>query len=217
MAIIISASVVKDSSRVCTKMIGRLRGEVVEISGGVATIDVAGVGYDVLIPDSVLALIREGETVSLRIRQIVREDSITLYGFLEPFQRRLFDLLLDVKGCGPKIGLALIGQIGEHEVANAILVQDARILARASGVGSKLAERIVLELKSKIQEETLLLKTESQMRGRAVVVGAGDQLIDALIALGYRRPEAESAALQAKDQAESVEDQLKIALRTLAR
>lgn len=201
-------------------MIGRLRGEVLESGGGMVLVDVGGVGYEVLVPDSVLAQMpATGEAVDLRVRQIFREDGVSLYGFLDGFQRRLFDLLREVKGCGPKIALALLGQLGEHEVMNAILVQDARILARATGVGPKLAERILLELRSKIQEEALLQKVGGQA---AVRMGGGrataeDELIDALLALGYRRPEAEAAAEKARDEAETVEEQIRAALRTLRR
>lgn len=199
-------------------MIGRLRGEVLEAGGGMAVVDVGGVGYEVLLPESLLLQVQTGDQVDLRIRQIVREESDTLYGFREEFQRRLFDLLMGVKGCGPRIAMSLIGQLGEDEVSNAIIVQDARILSRASGVGIKLAERIVLELKNKIQEEALLRRADSQAASRRALAAAPeDHLIDALIALGYRRPEAESAAIRAKDEAETVEDQLRLALRSLAR
>ena len=199
-------------------MIGRLRGEVLEASGGMVVVEACGVGYEVHVPESVLAqLPPPGEYVDLRIRQVFREDGVTLYGFLDTFQRRLFDLLMEVKGCGPRIGLALIGQLGEDDVANAILVQDPKILARANGVGPRLGERIVLELKTKMQEEALLRKTQSFTGGRAAVAPRGDHLIDALMALGYRRPEAETAAQDAREQAETVEEQLKVALRSLAR
>src|SRR5687767_9982030 len=184
-------------------MIGRLRGEVLEAAGGMAIVEACGVGYEVLMPESVLAqLPPPGEFVDLRIRQVFREDSATLYGFVDTFQRRLFDLLLEVKGCGPRIGLALIGQLGEDEVANAILVQDPKILSRATGVGPKLADRIVLELRNKMQEEALVRKVDT-VSGRAraaVAVSADDHLVDALVALGYRRPEAETAARDARDQ-----------------
>lgn len=201
-------------------MIGRLRGEVLETGSGMVLVEVAGVGYEVLVPESVMVQMpKAGEAVDLRIRQVFREDGVSLYGFLEPFQRRLFDLLREVKGCGPRIALALLGQVGEHDVMNAILVQDPRILSRATGVGAKLAERIILELKSKVQEEALLQKVDVQA---AVRVGGNqahsdDELIDALLALGYRRPEAESAADKARTQADAVEDQIRIALRSLKR
>lgn len=179
-----------------------------------AVVDAGGVGYEVLLPDSVLlSLPSVGERVDLLTRQIFREDGVTLYGFTEAFQRRVFDLLMGVKGCGPKIGLALIGQLGADAVAGAILAQDTRALARATGVGAKLAERIVLELKEKIAEESLTRRVETAGRRPA----KEDALVDALLALGYRRPEAEAAADGARDQGQTVEEQLRVALRSLAK
>jgi len=201
-------------------MIGRIRGELVEAAGGWVTVDVGGVGYEVAIPDSVwLQLPPVGEEVSLRIRQVFREDSVTLYGFINAWQRRLFDLLNEVKGCGPRIALALIGQLGEETVAGAIAGQDPKALARATGVGPRLAERIVLELKDKILEENLArLVDQASAPARAAVNGStNDELVEALLALGYRRTEAEAAAREAKGQAGTVEEQIKVALRSLAR
>ncbi len=198
-------------------MIGRLRGELLDVEGSLVVVDAGGVGYEVQVPDAVIVqLPKIGERVDLLIRQIFREDGVSLYGFLLPFQRRLFDLLLSVKGCGPKVGLALIGQVGEDAVANAILGQDSRSLIRATGVGARLAERIILELKDKIQEESLLRKISSATAPKKIAVPS-DELVDALLSLGYRRNEAESAADEARSQASDVQDQLKIALRLLQR
>jgi len=192
-------------------MIGRLRGEVLETAGSLVTIDVAGVGYEVLVPDSVLVQVPPaGSTVDLRIRQVFREDGVTLYGFLLASQRRLFDLLLEVKGCGPKIGLSLIGQLGEESVSAAILAQDARVLARATGVGARLAERIILELKDKIAEESFLQRVVGT---KAATID--DEVVEALLALGYRRPEAEAAAKAATGG--PVEERIREALRKLAK
>jgi Holliday junction DNA helicase RuvA len=198
-------------------MIGRLRGELLEIEGAMVVVDAGGVGYEVLVPDAVIIQMPQiGERVDLLIRQIFREDGVSLYGFLKPFQRRLFDLLLSVKGCGPKVGLALIGQVGEDSVASAILAQDSKVLVRATGVGARLGERIILELKDKIQEETFLRKIESATPVRKPAAPT-DELVDALLTLGYRRNEAEGAASEAREQANDVQDQIKIALRLLQR
>jgi Holliday junction DNA helicase RuvA len=153
-----------------------------------------------------------GEEVTLLIRQIVREDTLSLYGFLTTFQRRLFDLLLGVNGCGPKAATALLGQLGEDSVATAIVTQDAKVLMRATGVGAKLAERMILELKDKMPQEALLRKVESATRGP---VKSLDEVVDALLALGYRRAEAEVAADKAVGS--SVEDRLRAALLVLRR
>lgn len=199
-------------------MIGRLRGELVEVDGSMAVVDCSGVCYEVTLPESVLMQVAApGERVELLTRQIFREDGVSLYGFLVAFQRRLFDLLLSVKGCGPKVALALIGQLGEEAVASSILVQDAKVLVRATGVGPKLAERIVLELKDKMQEEAMLRKIEAALPPQRSAAKAGDELVEALMALGYSRREAEHAASPAREEADDLQDQLKIALRSLQR
>ena len=196
-------------------MIGRLRGTLVDREGGLVVVECAGVGYEVQVPDSVLVHLPPIDVeVMLLIRQIVREDGVWLYGFLEPFQRRLFDLLLTVKGCGPKVGLSLIGMIGEDAVAGAIQAQDSKILTRATGVGIRLAERIVLELKEKIGEEQFARRVSAATVARTSNQPA-DELVDALLALGYRRSEAEAAANEARENAEGVEEQLRHALRLL--
>ncbi len=198
-------------------MVGRLRGELLEIDGSLVVIDAGGVGYEVQVPDAVIVrLPLVGERADLLIRLIFREVGVSLYGFLLPFKRRLFDLLLSVKGCGPKVGLALIGQVGEDAVATAILAQDAKILTRATGVGARLGERIILELKDKIQEETFLRKIEAAAPVKRIAPPA-DELVDALLGLGYRRNEAEMAAAESREEADNVQDQLKVALRLLQR
>lgn len=199
-------------------MIGRLRGELLEIDSGMAVIDAGGVGYEVMVPESVLADLPEvGELVELFTRQIFREDGVSLYGFAEAYERKLFDKLIEVKGCGPKIGLSLIGQLGADAVTNAIVGQDAKLLARASGVGPRLAERIILELKDKLQADALVRKTAAAGKASAVPMPVSNDLVEVLLALGYRRQEAEAAADDAMKTEGTVEEQLKIALRSLAR
>jgi Holliday junction DNA helicase RuvA len=181
-------------------------------------VDCGGVGYEVAVPEAVLVqLPLPGERVDLLVRQIFREDGVWLYGFLQPFQRRLFDLLLTVKGCGPKVGLSLIGQLGEEAVASAIIIGDAKVLARATGVGPRLADRIALELKDKMQEEAVMRKIGASIPPSRHKVPAADELVEALMALGYTRKEADTAANGARDEAEDVQEQLKIALRSLQR
>jgi Holliday junction DNA helicase RuvA len=199
-------------------MIGRLRGELLEIQGSTVTVECGGVGYEVLVPESVLVqLPAPGEFCDLRIRQVFREDGVSLYGFFDAFQRRVFDLLTDVKGCGPKIALSLLGQLGEQAVIGSILAGDAKALARANGVGPRLAERIILELKDKAAEESAMQRISAAIDGtRAAIAPIDDPLIEALLALGYRRQEAETAARDI-DASQPVENRLKTALRSLAR
>lgn len=197
-------------------MIGRIRGELIEVGNGLSLVECGGVGYEVHVPDSVAALLVPGAEVVLLTRQTFREDAVVLYGFTEPFQRRLFDLLLGVTGCGPKASMALIGQLGEEAVATAILAGDARVLRRATGVGAKLAERILLELKDKIEEESFMRKVGAAKKP-AKKAPVEDELVDALVALGYRKTEAEAAAERARETAEDVPGQIRAALSLLTK
>lgn len=194
-------------------LIGRLRGELIEATGSMALVDVAGVGYEVSMPQSVMALLPPlGEEVVLLVRQTFREDAVNLYGFLTSFQRRLFDVLLDVKGCGPKVALSLLGSVGEAGIVHAISIEDPRSLARAPGVGPRLAERIILETKDKILEEAALENIERHATKRPA---APDELVDALLGLGYRRSEAEAAAGAARDAASTLPEQIRFATQSL--
>jgi Holliday junction DNA helicase RuvA len=191
-------------------VIARLRGEVIENSGASVVVDCGGVGYEVSVPESLLFGLPVGTRADLFVRQITREDGAFLYGFSDRRQRQVFDLLREVKGCGPKTSLAVLSALGEEGFSHAVATQDARALAKAPGVGPRLAERIIVELKDKIFEPEV----------RAAVTVAqpkADDLVDALLALGYRRSEAESVALEARAEADDLEAQIKASLRRLAR
>jgi Holliday junction DNA helicase RuvA len=194
-------------------MIGRLVGSVVEVEGSMVLLDVQGVGYEVTVPDSCLPKLLPGTSTSLYTRQIFREDGVSLCGFLERKDRRVFDLLLDVKGCGPKVAQALVGQVGTDDVLDAIYINEPKTLARATGVGQRLAERIILELKPKIDQFKVVISGTS---GSSPAISADAELVEALIALGYRRPDAESAALKTSS-SENTETRLKAALKVLSR
>ena len=198
-------------------MIARLRGELLERDGDRIVIDAGGVGYEVLTPQSVyIQLPDTGEKIDLWIRQIVREDGWILYGFNSLVQRRLFDLLREVKGCGPKISLALIGELGEESVISAITTQDVKELVKATGVGLRTAERIIVELKDKLQQELLLQNAAfRESRSRVIKGPKSEPLIEALLALGYRRSEVEEVALELHFSESSLEDQLRTALTRL--
>ncbi len=200
-------------------MISRLRGHLWEADAGRVVVEASGVGYEVFVPHSVFTrLPPEGEPIEFYVRHVVREDGQFLYGFQDAFQRKLFDLLTEVKGCGPKIGLSLLSELGDDAIASAIQVQDAKMLARAPGVGPRLAERIILELRDKVNQELLGQKiARAVVSDRPLRIAATDDLVEALVALGYRRLEAETAATEARQTGESVEDQLKVALRSLRR
>ncbi len=194
-------------------MIARLQGRLVDVREGLVVIDCHGVGYEVHVPGSLLVqLPGEGHEATLWIRQIIREDDQSLYGFPSLESRKVFDLLREVKGCGARISLSLLDTLGHEGTTSAIAAQDAKSLARASGVGARLAERIILELKDKV----------SAVPGKvapvqSVKTSPPDELVEALMALGYRRGEAEEAAKEAKQEVPSLEGQIKAALRRLSK
>ena len=176
-------------------MIGRLRGTLLDVQEGLVTLDVAGVGYEVSVSEShAFAIGREGDAVHLWVRQIVREDALLLFGFPDATARRVFDLLLRVNGCGPRVALAILGQVGIEDTVRAIAGDDAKRLMLATGVGKRLGERIILELKPVIEAEALALAIAPGGPSDAPK-GAGDRdLVDALVALGYKASEAERVA-----------------------
>ena len=196
-------------------MISRLRGEILENHGTSVVVDCMGVGYEVQVPTTFAFQLEVGSTVTLWARQIVREDGITLYGFSNSEQRRIFDLLREVKGCGPKTSLAVLSELAEDGALAAILHQDVKSLTRVSGVGLRLAERIIVELKDKVPA----LDLERKVAAVSIRQSSppGDELVEALIGLGYRKADAESAALAARESADDVQEQIRLALRSLTR
>jgi len=177
-------------------MIGKLTGKVDNISNNQLVIDVQGVGYVVAVSGRTLNQIGASETVSLLIETHVREDAISLYGFIDTAERDWFRLLTTVQGVGAKSALAILGILSPDRLAQAIAAQDKAVLTQADGVGPKLALRIVTELKDKV----------AGIIGRSGVAGAPAPLatsgvngdaVSALINLGYRRMEAFAAVSSA--------------------
>jgi Holliday junction DNA helicase RuvA len=192
-------------------VIGLLRGSVVEIEGNLALIEVSGVGYEVIVPDSALGRLAPKSDVTLYTRQIFREDGVTLCGFLDRNERRVFDLLLEVKGCGPKVAQALIGQVGADAISTSIIGNDAKTLSRATGVGQRLAERIILELKPKIEKGAFVLSAS----GTPIVLASPDRdLVEALVTLGYRRQDADATAAKI-DSSLPLDERIKRSLQLL--
>ena len=135
-------------------MIAFLEGELVEKSVGRVVLNVAGVGYELAVPTSVLAALPPvGERARLHTRMVVREDSMTLYGFGSTDERELFDLLTGVTGVGPKVGLAFLSALQPDALRRAVVAGDADTLTVVPGVGKKVAQRVVLDLRDKLGGE----------------------------------------------------------------
>ena len=182
-------------------MIAKLKGLLDTTGDGFAIVDVNGVGYLVHASTrSLSGLPGVGEAVMLHIETVVREDAITLFGFIDILERDMFRLLTSVQGVGAKVGLAVLSTLAPNELQNAIAAQDKVAVARTKGVGPKVASRIVLELKDKVTGLVFKQQGVEVSAGTAPVAaedGAVADAISALVNLGYRATDAHSAVAKA--------------------
>ena len=173
-------------------MIAHLRGKLIHKPPGQAIIEAAGVGYDVTISvPTFTALPSVGAEAALHIYTKVAEDQIALFGFLDREEKRLFERLITVSGVGPKLAVTILSGLSSERTVQAIRGQDHAQLTRIPGVGKKLAERLVVELKDKL-DDFAVAPVQSAVQGPAV-----DDVLSALVNLGYQRPAAEKAIEQA--------------------
>ncbi len=206
-------------------MIGKLKGLIDSYGDDWVIIDVGGVGYHVQCSSKTLsALPAKGEAAAVAIETYVREDQIRLFGFASDHERDWFRILLNVQGVGTKVALAILSTLSPNEVASAIALQDKASVARAPGVGPKVAQRIVTELKDKAP---VFASVDPALAG---IQGAGDEAVaapsaardalSALVNLGYAQAQAGgavSAALRNLGEDAGAEDLIRVALRELAR
>ncbi|HEV2276262.1 MAG TPA: Holliday junction branch migration protein RuvA [Acidobacteriaceae bacterium] len=168
-------------------MIAHLRGRLLSKHPQQAIVEAAGVGYDVVISvPTFTALPAEGVEVALHIHTHVREDTLALYGFLDRGEKRIFERLITVSGVGPKLAVTILSGLSAERLVAAIRSQDHATLTTIPGVGKKLAERLVVELKDKLDD----------LASAPAGVEAGplaDDVLSALVNLGYQRPVAQKA------------------------
>ena len=176
-------------------MIGQLRGRLAEKRPNQLLVDVGGVGYLVQVPLSTYASVGELHAeVTLLIHTHVREDALALYGFVSSREKHFFELLLSASGVGPALALKILSGMTVEELVPAIHGSDLGRLTKIPGVGRKTAERIVVELKDKLESVTV----EPQKPAAASPAGAEADVISALVNLGYDARAAEAAAAEAK-------------------
>jgi holliday junction DNA helicase RuvA len=189
-------------------MIAHIRGEIAGRNPDSLIVDVNGVGYLVYAPAGVIARAKNGAQITLHTNLVVREDSMTLYGFADVQEQRLFQTLIGVNGVGPKVALALLSILKADELSYAIASGNAAALARAPGVGQKLASRIVLDLREKLTTAapTTVPGVESE------------EVVAALMGLGYLQAEAVDAVARSDLPADaSIEEKVRLALAHFAR
>jgi holliday junction DNA helicase RuvA len=196
-------------------MIGQLRGRLAEKRPNQVLVDVGGVGYLVQVPLSTYASLGELHTeITLLIHTHVREDALALYGFVSSREKHLFELLLSASGVGPSLALKILSGMSTEELVPAIRGGDLGRLTKIPGVGRKTAERIVVELKDKLESVVL----EATKPAAASPAGVEADVISALVNLGYEARAAEAAVAEAKRESGTAnfESLLRAALQALS-
>jgi Holliday junction DNA helicase RuvA len=196
-------------------MIAQLRGTLLSKRPNQAIVDVGGVGYDVTISVPAFAdLPTPGNEVSLHIHTHVREDMIALYGFLRLSEKHLFEKLITVSGIGPKLAITILSGMDAGDLAAAIRGNDVARLTRIPGIGKKTAERMVLELRDKLPLDSVGAEKTTNVPG-----GISEDVISALMNLGYQRAVAEKAlaGISKSDSSQSFEVMFRAALALLSR
>lgn len=201
-------------------MISYIRGELVAIEEDKVIVDVNGVGFGIFMPaQSMNHLPGIGEEVRLHTYMNVREDDISLFGFLTRDDLSVFKLVIGVSGIGPKGGLSILSQLTPDDLRFAVMANDAKAISKAPGIGKKTAEKLIIELKDKLSIEDVLNKA-SDSEVIAVSAHATNEIqaeaVQALVALGYGSAEAMKAVKKVEtDDTTTVETVLKAALKNM--
>lgn len=190
-------------------MIAHLKGKIEEKFGSSLILDVNGVGYEIMVPMPDFEAVNLGEEKKFYTYHQVRENAEELYGFSSLTAKKIFELLISVQGIGPKAGIAILSLAEAEEVRNAIANADAVFISKASGVGKKSAERVIVDLRDKVGIPSRYGATEVK---NMKVASENDEALDALIALGFNLKEA-TKALENVNTGLSVEERVKLALK----
>lgn len=190
-------------------MIATLNGQVSEKFEDSVVLDVAGVGYGLLVTLDDYGQLQPGQPAKLYVHEHIREDAHDLYGFLQRDTQKLFEQLLSVKNVGPKVALAVLGIGPAASVRGAIAAGDVKLLQTAKGVGKRAAEQMVVELRDKVG---LAAGAEAESIVSRGGVNTADEAAQALLALGYSDTDAQRA-LQNIDPALPTEERIKLALK----
>jgi holliday junction DNA helicase RuvA len=202
-------------------LIAHIAGKLIQKQPNSVIVDVGGVGYELTVPLSTFYDLGEiGADVSLRAYTYVREDALQLFGFRTDREKQLFLLLTSVSGVGPKLGITLLSGMSADDLIRALRDNNLARLTNIPGVGKKTAERLVVELRDKVAKLSVVAQAEPVQSDYAPVANAlSDDIVSALVNLGYQKAAAEKAVGNVfKENADvSFEVALKLALRALAR
>ncbi len=198
-------------------MIAFVRGPVAALTLNSAVVEVGGLGLEVMCTPDTLATLRTGQIATLPTSMVVREDSLTLFGFVDEDEKTVFELVQTASGVGPKLAQAILAVLSPDQLRTAIASDDVHTLTKVSGIGQKGAQRIILELRDRLGAPT-----GGRLAGRTPSGPAPwrDQVREALISLGWSVKEAESAVESVSDQAGDTPDVgalLRAALQSLSK
>lgn len=198
-------------------MIASLHGKLIYNDTSYCIVECAGVGYRCMITAKTLgSLPKKGEEVFLHTYMSVKEDAVELYGFYDIAEMECFKLITSVSGVGPKLGISLLSSFSSEQIALYIAGNDPKSLTAASGVGLKLAQRIILELKDKVSAISVNDLSDVQAVSSASVSDSVKEAVEALVSLGFSQSEA-SLAVRKLDSGLSAEKLIKEALKNLTR
>lgn len=202
-------------------MISYIRGPLIDIEEDTIVVEAAGVGYNIKVPMSVLSeLPGMGKEVRIYTYLQVREDAMSLFGFMTRQDLKMFKQLLGVNGIGPKGALGLLSAMRPDDLRLAIISGDAKAISRAPGIGLKTAQRVILDLKDRTCVEEVMpafVGGLDQMEKGSALADAGKEAVDALVALGYSGMEATKAVRQVEiTEGMTAEEVLKASLKHLA-
>lgn len=201
-------------------MISYIKGPLVEIEGDIIVVEAGCVGYNIRVPLSLLEELPDiGSEVHIYTYLQVREDAMSLYGFLNRQDLKMFRQLLGVTGIGPKGALGLLSAMSPDDLRLAIISGDAKAISKAPGIGSKTAQRLILDLKDRIPAEQIvsMIEKKSEEHGTGGGGAVGKEAVDALVALGYSAMEATKAVRQVEIlDGMTVEQVLKASLKYMA-
>jgi holliday junction DNA helicase RuvA len=199
-------------------MIAFVKGPVAQVTLSTAVLEVGGVGLELICTPGTLATLRTGQVATLPTSLVVREDSMTLFGFLDEDEKSVFELVQTASGVGPKVAQAMVAVLSPDDLRRAIASEDVKALTRVPGIGQKGAQRIILELKDRIGPPT----GGATLPGLAATTAEPwrDQVTQGLVGLGWSAKDADRAVESVADQAGDAPDVgalLRAALRTLSK
>jgi len=198
-------------------MFYHIKGIVTDIEQNLAVIDCGGVGYALNVSSNTLASVKSGETVKLYVSESIGENNFDLFGFISKGEKRCFEMLTAVSGIGPKAAMSILSYNTPESLALAIMSEDVKALTVAPGIGKKIAQRVILELKDKINKES----TATQMPLPAAPAASGDSSLNdaltALAVLGYSSAEISPAINKLDISGMSAEQIIKAVLKMMVK